>query len=62
MDFKVERKRLNTLTEKTTWKVIISSITTLERNIPMKIFYKLSGGFQSLEGEKKFSFMIICIL
>jgi len=51
---KVEIKRLNTVTDKTTWKIIISFITTIERNIHMKIFKKyLSGGFQSLEGEKK---------
>jgi hypothetical protein len=51
MDLNVERAILNTVTEETTWKIITSFNTTIERNIPMKIFkIYLSGGFQSVEG------------
>jgi len=63
MDLKVERKRLNTVTEETTWKIIISFITTLEKNIHTKILINyLSVWFLSLEREKKFCFIMICIL
>jgi len=40
MDLKVERKYLNNVTEKTAWQIIISFITTLERNIPLTNFNK----------------------
>jgi len=51
MDLKVERKRLNTVTEETTWKIIISFITTLERNIPMKILNILFVRWISISGR-----------
>jgi len=64
MHLKVGRKRLDTVTEITPWKINITFIATFERNIHMKILINyLSGGIQSLEGEKrKFCFVMICIL
>jgi hypothetical protein len=53
MDLKVERKRLNTVTEETTWKIIISFITTLEKNIHMKICNKLFVSLISISGKGK---------
>jgi hypothetical protein len=53
MDLKVERKFLNTVTEGTTRKIIISFITTLERNIPVKIFNKLFVRRISISGKEE---------
>jgi hypothetical protein len=64
MNLKARRRRLDTVTEATTWKTIISFITTLERIFTWRVWINyLSGAIESLEGEKKkFCFVMICIL
>jgi hypothetical protein len=51
MHLKVGRKRLDTVTEVTPWKINITFITTFERNIHMKIFNKLFVRWISISGR-----------